>query len=78
VTFADRLLRPRRTTIVDRLRQAVERGELRPEADVELIADLLGGPPFLRVLLPVDVPEMTEHDADVLVDTIWNGLASPR
>jgi AcrR family transcriptional regulator len=78
VTFAERLLRPRRTAIVDRLRRAVERGELRRDADVELIADLLGGPPFVRVLLPFDVPQMSEHDADVLVDTIWNGLASPR
>ena len=77
VTFADRLLRPRRLSIVEGLRRAIERGELRGDADVELIADLLGGPPFARVLLPVDVPEMTEHDADVLVDTIWNGLASP-
>jgi AcrR family transcriptional regulator len=78
VTFADRLLRPRRTAIVDRLRRAVDRGELRPDADVELIADLLAGPSFLRVLLPVDVPQLTEHDADVLVHTIWHGLASPR
>lgn len=78
VTFAERLLRPRRTAIVDSLQRAVERGELRRDADVELIADLLGGPPFVRVLLPIDVPEMSEHDADVLVDTIWNGLASPR
>jgi AcrR family transcriptional regulator len=78
VAFADRLLRPRRTAIVDRLRQAVERGELRRDADIELIADLLGGPPFVRVLLPFDVPEMNEHDADLLADTIWNGLASPR
>jgi AcrR family transcriptional regulator len=77
VTFADRLLRPRRLSIVEGLRRAIERGELRGDADVELIADLLGGPPFVRVLLPVDVPEMTEHDADVLVDTIWKGLASP-
>jgi AcrR family transcriptional regulator len=78
VTFAERLLRPRRTAMVDSLRRAVERGELRRDADVELIADLLGGPPFVRVFLPFDVPQMTEHDADVLVDTIWNGLASPR
>ena len=78
VTVTERLLRPRRAAIVDSLRRAVERGELRRDADVELIADLLGGPPFARVLLPFDVPEMSEHDADVLVDTIWNGLASPR
>jgi AcrR family transcriptional regulator len=78
VTFAERLLRPRRTAIVDRLRRAVNRGELRADADVELIADLLAGPSFLRVLLPVDVSQLTEHDADVLVHTIWYGLASPR
>ena len=77
VTFAERLLRPRRAAIIDSLRQAIAGGELRRDADVELIADLLAGPPFLRVLFPYDVPEMAEHDADVLVDTIWQGLTSP-
>jgi AcrR family transcriptional regulator len=74
VAFADRLVRPRRAVVVDRLRQAVERGELRPAADVELVADLLVGPPFARVLLPLGVPAMSEEDADALVATIRNGL----
>ena len=78
VTFADRLLRPRRAALIDGLNRAIERGELRRGTSVELIADLLGGPAFLRVLLPLDIAEMAAHDADMLVDTIWHGLASPR
>jgi AcrR family transcriptional regulator len=77
VAFADRLVRPRRAAFVDGLRRAVERDELSRDVDVELVADLLVGPPFARVLLPLGVPLMTEDDADALVDTIWRGLVSP-
>lgn len=77
VAFADRLVRPRRAAFVDRLRRAIERGELAGKVDVELVADLVFGPPFLRVLLPLGVPAMTEADADTLVETIRNGLADP-
>jgi Tetracyclin repressor-like, C-terminal domain len=74
VAFAGRLVQPRRAVFVDRLRQAVERGELRRQVDVELVADLLVGPPFARVLLPLGVPEMSEADADALVETLLTGL----
>jgi AcrR family transcriptional regulator len=74
VAFADRLVQPRRAVLVNRLRRAVERGELRREVDVELVADLLVGPPFARVLLPLGVPELTADGADGLVATILHGL----
>jgi AcrR family transcriptional regulator len=76
VAFADRLVRPRRAAFVDGLRRAVERGELGLDVDVELVADLLVGPPFARVLLPLGVPAMTEEDADALVETIRRGLSA--
>jgi AcrR family transcriptional regulator len=41
----------RREPILDRLRAAVDDGELRPDADVDLIVDLLSGPLFYRQLL---------------------------
>lgn len=78
VAFASRLVQPRRAVFVARLRQAVEGGELRPEVDVELVADLLVGPPFARVLLPLGVPEMSEDDADTLVETLRTGLDAVR
>lgn len=78
VAFADRLVRPRRAAFVDGLRRAVERGELDREVDVELVADLLVGPPFARVLLPLGVPEMSEGDAEALVDTILAGISMPK
>ena len=78
VAFADRLVRPRRAAFVDGLRRSVERGELDRGVDVELVADLLVGPPFARVLLPLGVAAMTEAEADALVETIRNGLVGTR
>jgi Tetracyclin repressor-like, C-terminal domain len=59
------------------LRRARERGELRGDADVEQIADLLAGPPFVR-LLPLGLPPVTEHYAEELLETIWRGIAPER
>jgi hypothetical protein len=39
-----------------------------------LIADLLAGPPFLR-LLPLGLPPVSEHYAGDLLETIWRGIA---
>lgn len=41
----------RRQPILDRLQAAVEDGELRPDADLDLLIDLLSGPLFYRQLL---------------------------
>jgi AcrR family transcriptional regulator len=72
--YADRVVRPRRQAIVDLLTQAQEAGELREGVDVDQIADLLAGPPFLR-LLPLGLPPVTEHYAEELLETIWRGIA---
>jgi AcrR family transcriptional regulator len=72
--YVARVVEPRRRAIVELLLQARERGELRPDADVEHVADLLAGPPFLR-LLPVGLPPVTERYAEDLLDTIWRGVA---
>jgi AcrR family transcriptional regulator len=71
--YADRVVRPRRQAIVDLLTQAQEAGELREGVDVDQIADLLAGPPFLR-LLPLGLPPVTEHYAEELLETIWRGI----
>lgn len=72
--YVERVVDPRRRAIVDLLLEARERGELRPDADVQHVADLLAGPPFLR-LLPLGLPPVGERYAEELLDTIWDGIA---
>jgi AcrR family transcriptional regulator len=72
--YSERVVRPRYDALLELLRQALERGELRRDADVEQIADLLAGPPFVR-MLPVGLPPVTDHYAEELLETIWRGIA---
>ncbi len=73
--WAERVVQPRRRAIVERLEQALERGELREGADPSLVADLLFGPVLLRLLVPVDGPRLEARDPDALLETIWTGIA---
>jgi AcrR family transcriptional regulator len=79
--YADRVVRPRRQAIVELLTQALERGELRDGVDVDQVADLLSGAPFVR-LLPLGLPPLSENYAEELLETIWRGIgpdaARPR
>jgi AcrR family transcriptional regulator len=72
--YADRVVRPRREALLARLTEARGRGELRPDADVELVADLLGGALLLR-LLPLGLPIPRATYAEELLETIWRGIA---
>jgi AcrR family transcriptional regulator len=74
--YSERVVRPRYEALLQLLHQARERGELRPDADVEQVADLLSGPPFIR-LLPVGLPALSARYAEELLDTIWHGIAPP-
>ena len=77
--YADRVVRPRHQALVELLTEARERGALRRGANVDQIADLLSGPPFIR-LLPLGLPPVTERYAEELLETIWHGIgpAAPR
>lgn len=75
--WADRVVRPRRQAILALLEQAAQHGELRPDSDPELIADLLVGPAFVRELFPFGLPELPERYADELLATIWRGIGTP-
>jgi AcrR family transcriptional regulator len=72
--YSEQVVRPRYEALLELLNRARERGELRREADVEQIADLLAGPPFIR-LLPVGLPAVTDQYAEDLLATIWYGIA---
>ena len=75
--YADRVVRPRHQALVGLLQAAAEHSELREDAYDEKRADLLAGPPFLR-LLPLGLPAVTERYAEELLETIWRGIAPTR
>lgn len=72
--YADRVVRPRREALRTRLTEARDRGELRPDADVELVADMLGGALLVR-LLPLGLPAADQSYPEELLETIWRGIA---
>jgi AcrR family transcriptional regulator len=72
--YADRVVRPRRQALLDRLTEAQDRGELRSDVDLNQVADLLGGPLLLR-LLPLGLPPLDESYVEELLETLWRGIA---
>jgi AcrR family transcriptional regulator len=67
-------LAARRSALSEVLRRGVERGELRPDLDLELALDVLGGPLFYRLLVtggPLD-----EQLAEGVADLILRGFAA--
>lgn len=74
--YAERIVTPRYERIIALLREAVDQGELM-QADPEVIADLLIGPPLLRLRFPFGLPELPERYPEQVLETIWRGIA-PR
>jgi len=65
----DGFLAGRRAALSEVLRRGVERGDLRPDLDVELALDVLGGPLFYRLLVtggPID-EQLAEGVADLIL-----------
>lgn len=71
--YSERVVRPRYETLLTLLDGALERGELRSDTNVEHVADLLAGAPFVR-LLPLGLPPVGERYAEELLETIWYGI----
>ena len=62
------------------LERGVERGDLRPDLDLELALDVLGGPLFYRLLItggPID-EQLAEGVADLILRGFAAGRATPR
>jgi len=65
----ERFLAGRRAALAAVLQRGIDRGDLRPDLDVELALDLLGGPLFYRLLItggPLD-EQLAEGVADLIV-----------
>ncbi len=77
-TWRSRLDEPVRAMKLRRLRAAREAGDLAPEVDLDVAADLIWGPVQNRWLFGAE--PLTHAYADAIVDTAFAGLAhaSPR
>jgi Tetracyclin repressor-like, C-terminal domain len=68
--FQQRLVTPRRHELVRLLEGAQQRGELRPDADSDLLADLLVGPLFHRLLVTGEpiIPDLADELVDLVLE----------
>jgi AcrR family transcriptional regulator len=71
----ERFVASRRAAAKEVLRRGVERGELRPDLDLEVAMDALYGPLYYRLL--VSGQRLTPRYADLLLDQIYPAL-TPR
>ena len=61
-SFLDGLVKPRVGAARDRLRVAQEQGQLRPDADLDDVVELLYGPIYYRALLRTRPPSAAQVD----------------
>jgi len=64
---------PRRAAVADTLRNAVDRGELPVDVDIEVAVDALVSPPYYRLMF--GMPALDNAAVDRLVQTVWRGCA---
>ena len=75
-SFFGRLFHPRRATTAAALRRGVERGDIRPDADIDLLLDMLASTAYYRALfghLPI-----TPRLAEDVVEVVMSGVATER
>jgi AcrR family transcriptional regulator len=70
----ERFQAPRRAAMLDLLRRGVERGEVRPEAVTELVADVL--PAVLTHRIVLQREEVSERDITDIIEKIISPLVS--
>jgi AcrR family transcriptional regulator len=73
--FVDVVLAPRRASMAQVLRDGIERGEVRPDIDVEVVLDLLAGPLYYRAIFRHAKPSRAA--ARAIVETVWRSIARP-
>ena len=75
--FRDRFLWPRRKQAYQTLQRGIDRGELRPNLDLDLVLDSLYGPIYMRFL--IRHAKLEESFADEICRLVLEGLKrSPR
>lgn len=74
--FLDWFFHPRRATTAEALHRGISRGDIRPDADINLLLDMLASTTYYRVFfghLPI-TPTLAED----VVDTILAGVATKQ
>jgi AcrR family transcriptional regulator len=74
VAFREGFVQPRRAKVLEAVRRGVERGEVRPDVDPELIAD--GVVALLMHRFLVTGMEIDDDLPQRVVDTLWRGIAT--
>ncbi len=75
-TFRTNFLQPRRQAAITILQRGIERGDLRPDTDVDVVLDCLVAPMYYRRM--ISGRPITPELGDALVDQVLRGvLASP-
>jgi AcrR family transcriptional regulator len=60
------------------LRRGIDRGDVRPEVDVDLVMDMVAGTAIFTVLFNrLDVTNLADR-LEPLVDTIWSGIRASK
>jgi AcrR family transcriptional regulator len=76
VVYREQFLAPRRVESLNIIRRGIDRGELRPDIDVDLVLDMLIGAIVYRSL--ISGGELTPAAAERAVDQILQGIAVHR
>ncbi|MBB2990639.1 AcrR family transcriptional regulator [Mycolicibacterium iranicum] len=73
--LADQWIAPRRGAVAVTLREAVERGELPGDTNVEVAVDALVSPPYYRLML--GMAPLDRDAVDRLLRTVFHGCLTP-
>ena len=74
LAFREGFLAQRRSLLLDALRRGIQRGELRPDLDLDVVADALAGVLHLRLL--VTGAPIEDDLPGRVVDLLWGGMAA--
>ncbi len=74
VAYEERVAQPRRARVLELLQLAQQRGQLRPDAELDVVADLLIGPAFYRMMSAGQRPPFRDGYLDALVNTLCTGI----
>lgn len=66
--------RPNLEALEGMIDRARARGELRPEADTQLVMEIIGGPIVYHMLITVFLPTLKPFDIKAFLDLVWDGL----
>ena len=73
-TFREGFVQPRRARVLEAVRRGVERGEVRPEVDGELVADAVVA--LLQHRFLVTGMEIDDDLPERLIDMLWSGISA--